>query len=52
MKPKRYPYSGKPKKKEVIQFFSENQLIATNIFERCDRPTPEITKRYIGSATV
>ncbi|WP_161950004.1 hypothetical protein [Streptococcus suis] len=50
MKPKRYPYSGKPKKKEVVEVFADNKLIATHVFERCDRPTPEITKRYIGSA--
>ncbi|HFI0414940.1 TPA: hypothetical protein ACGOYS_000288 [Streptococcus suis] len=52
MKPKRYPYSGKPKKKEVVKVFADNKLIATHVFERCDRLTPEITKRYIGSATL
>ncbi|WP_334116138.1 hypothetical protein [Streptococcus parasuis] len=52
MKPKRYPYSGKPKKKEVVKVFADNKLIATHVFERCHRPTPEITKRYIGSATL
>lgn len=50
MKPKRYPYSGKPKKKEVVSLFADNELIATYVLKRCDRPTPEITKRYIGSA--